>query len=130
MIKVVSVFFPLFLILGSISVQAKEVKLFCYTLKGYPQGTSFIINTENKKVFEVRGYGALKPEREYQIVSWSSDKIIFNEPPNSIRKIIGYIGFSIDRMNLDFYSFQIDKDGNLREQLFGKCEIPHATPQF
>lgn len=130
MIKSVGVLFPFLLMIGSLSAQAKEVELFCYTLKGHPHGINFLINTDEKKVFEAKEHIKIKPEREYEILSWSSDRIMFNDPPNSIRKIIGYMSYSINRINLDFYWYNFEKDGRLKEQLFGKCEIARTKPQF
>lgn len=130
MSKLSAIFVPLSLIIGSLSAQAKEVELYCYTLKGHPHGLRFIIDLDNKSVRDATGPGILKPERDYQILSWSFDKIIFSSPPSPIRKVIGYHSFSINRVNLDFYAYHTNKNELLEYQLFGKCEMNHTQPQF
>jgi hypothetical protein len=128
MSKVVSVVFPLVLLVGSLSAQAKEVELLCFTLKGHPHGTKFIIDTHSQRIWSNDGIS--NKQNAYQVISWSPQKILFNDQPSSIRSIWGYMSYSIDRVNLDFFWYKFNKDGQLENQLFGKCELPRTQPYF
>jgi|DEB19_MinimDraft_3_1074340.scaffolds.fasta_scaffold126978_2 hypothetical protein len=130
MSKLGAIFVSLSLMLGSLSAQAKEVELDCYTLKGYPGSSSYIIDTTNRKVSDKQISGADYPPREYQILSWSPNKIIFSTPPSPSRNIRGHTSYTINRVNLDYYVFYLDKNELLEQQLFGKCEIDRTQPQF
>lgn len=117
-----------FIIFGFSSAKAEEIKLSCYTLKGHPQKSNFLIDTEKKIVRSADDFWTTK--KDYEIVSWSSNKITFRDKSPLSQKVIGHMSYSIDRVNLDYFWYYWDSSGNLGMQLFGKCELPHTKPQF
>lgn len=123
-----NLFLLVLIIFECLSAQAKEVSLFCYTFKGNPQGTNFVIDTEKRLVRE--NSKIFKKPPEYEVISWSSEKIIFRDKQEPIHKLMGYMNYSINRVNLDYFVWTWNGNNRLEQQLTGKCDLPHTKPQF